>query len=83
MKKGSRRRKRARVPGRARRGSTKGRRNIISFSATPETKLGRWKEVCVCACVYAAWAKNLPLKSTPAAIRRPRDDNGRRVEKCP
>lgn len=51
MKKGSRRRKRARVPGRARRGSTKGRRNIISFSATPETKLGRWKEVCVCVCV--------------------------------
>lgn len=34
-------------------------------------------------CVRAAWAKNLPLKSTPAAIRRPRDDNGRRVEKCP
>lgn len=40
---------RARVPGRARRGSTKGRRNIISLSATPETKLGRRKEVCVCA----------------------------------
>lgn len=41
-----------------------------------ETKLGRG-----CACVRA---KNLPLKSTPAATRRPRDDdNGRRVEKCP